>query len=82
MAETIRKVPITRIGHGVRAGAEGEAAVEEPLEIRLQGRPFAVIMRMPGMDRELTAGFLSSDGVISGGADVELSKAAATATTP
>ena len=34
------------------------AATEEPLEIRLQGRPFAVVMRTPGADRELAAGFL------------------------
>jgi FdhD protein len=40
------------------------AAVEEPLEVRLHGKPFAVIMRTPGEDRELVAGFLLSEGVI------------------
>ena len=40
------------------------AVTEEPLEIRLHDRPFAVIMRTPGADRELAAGFLLSEGVL------------------
>lgn len=39
-------------------------AVESPLEIRVDGQPLAVIMRTPGEDRELAAGFLFSEGVI------------------
>lgn len=65
MSETIRQVKVTRVGR-VRAGdSEDAAAVEEPLEVRLHGRPFAVIMRTPGADRELAAGFLFSEGVIA-----------------
>jgi len=45
-------------------------ATEEPLEVRLHGRPFAVIMRTPGADRELAAGFLLSERVIAGADDV------------
>ncbi|HUK33926.1 MAG TPA: formate dehydrogenase accessory sulfurtransferase FdhD, partial [Vicinamibacterales bacterium] len=40
------------------------AATEEPLEVRLHDKPFAVIMRTPGADRELAAGFLLSEGVL------------------
>src|SRR5436309_2508857 len=40
--------------------------VEELLEIRLYDRPFAVIMRTPGADRELAAGFLLAERVIAG----------------
>ena len=38
----------------VRApGLTDEVAVEEPLEIRVDGRPIAVTMRTPGEDEEL-----------------------------
>ena len=45
-------------------GAERDAvAVEEPLEIRVNGRPVAVTMRTPGHDVELALGFCLSEGV-------------------
>ena len=40
-----------------------EIAVEEPLEIRVGGRPIAVTMRTPGHDEELARGFLLSEGI-------------------
>ncbi|MFE7806676.1 formate dehydrogenase accessory sulfurtransferase FdhD [Streptomyces sp. NPDC057430] len=43
---------------------------EEPLEIRLNGRPLAVTMRTPGDDFALAAGFLVSEGVLGGASDV------------
>ena len=45
-------------------------AVEEPLEIRVEGRPLAVTMRTPGHDRELVAGFLYSEGLVDGADDL------------
>jgi FdhD protein len=45
-------------------------AVEEPLEIRLQGSTFLVTMRTPGADRELTAGLLLSERVVSHPTDI------------
>jgi FdhD protein len=56
------RVPVTRVGRP--GGPDDSAAVEEPLEVRLHGKPFAVIMRTPGEDRALAAGFLLSEGVI------------------
>jgi FdhD protein len=51
----------------VRApGLEDEVAVEEPLEIRVDGRPVAVTMRTPGEDEELALGFLFGEGLIDG----------------
>src|SRR5207249_11496729 len=38
-------------------------AVEEPLEIRISGRPVAVTMRTPGHDEELALGFCLSEGL-------------------
>lgn len=39
-------------------------AVEEPMEVRVNGASFAVIMRTPGADRDLAAGFLLAEDVI------------------
>ncbi|MEU9996973.1 formate dehydrogenase accessory sulfurtransferase FdhD [Streptomyces sp. NPDC050848] len=43
---------------------------EEPLEIRLNGRPLAITMRTPGDDFALAAGFLVSEGVLGAASDV------------
>ncbi len=47
-----------------REGESDEVAVEEPLEIRVDGRPLAVTMRTPGHDEELALGFLYGEGLI------------------
>ncbi len=43
---------------------QDRVANEEPMEIRVAGRSLAVLMRTPGADRELTAGFLCSEGLV------------------
>ncbi len=71
LEKSTRAVALTRHeGDGVDVG-EGAAreladvlAVEEPLEIRVGGRSVAVVMRTPGHDRELAAGFLVTDGIV------------------
>lgn len=45
-------------------------AVEEPLEIRLNGKPVTVTMRTPGSDIELAQGFLLTEGMIARREDV------------
>jgi FdhD protein len=47
-----------------RDGAADRVAVEEPLEIRVGGRPLAVTMRTPGHDEELALGFLYGEGLL------------------
>jgi FdhD protein len=64
MAEAFRAVDVARVRNGVRQVGTDQAATEEPLEVRLHGRPFAVIMRTPGADRELAAGFLLAERVL------------------
>ena len=61
---TARSIVVTHVQSGARATQPDQVAIEEPLEIRLHGRAFAVIMRTPGADCELAAGFLLSERVI------------------
>src|SRR4249919_2154262 len=48
-----------------REGHDDRLAVEEPLEIRVDGEPLAVTMRTPGNDEELALGFLYGEGLIT-----------------
>jgi FdhD protein len=56
----------------VHDGREDVVAVEEPLEIRVDGEPLAVTMRTPGHDEELALGFLLTEGLIDGARAVGL----------
>src|ERR1700742_3810158 len=47
-----------------RDGELDAVAVEEPLEIRVDGEPLSVTMRTPGHDEELALGFLYGEGLI------------------
>src|SRR4029077_9376583 len=54
-------VDVLRLPAG--AAERDQVAVEEPLEIRIGGRPVAVTMRTPGHDEELALGFCLSEGL-------------------
>jgi FdhD protein len=56
-----------------RDGTLDAVAVEEPLEIRVDGEPLSVTMRTPGHDEELALGFLFGEGLIRGPRRVGLS---------
>jgi FdhD protein len=59
-----------RFANGRVETASDVVAIESPLEIRIEGRPIAVVMRTPGHDEELAAGFLVSEGIIAARDDV------------
>jgi FdhD protein len=59
-------VDVVRLPAG--ASERDAVAVEEPLEIRIGGRPVAVTMRTPGHDEELALGFALSEGLRPGAA--------------
>ncbi|MFB9839729.1 formate dehydrogenase accessory sulfurtransferase FdhD, partial [Actinoallomurus acaciae] len=61
---TVRR-RMTRVSDGVPAGRTDTLVAEEPLEIRLGGRPLTITMRTPGDDFELAAGFLVGEGVVT-----------------
>src|SRR4051812_36561818 len=65
------EVSIRRWSEGGLHAEENDAvAVEEPMELRVADRSVAVLMRTPGHDRELAAGFLLTEGVIRSDEDV------------
>ena len=65
-----REVPVVRVSTGGIARTVDAAAAEEPLDVRLHGRSFAIVMRTPGEDRELAAGFLLSERLIDSADDI------------
>jgi FdhD protein len=65
-----RRVEVTRVAGQTVIRTTDVAAAEEPLDVRLHGRSFAVIMRTPGEDKALAAGFLLSERIIRSFDDV------------
>ncbi len=60
---TVRRPVLTLSAHGERDRLDALAG-EEPLELRVNGRPLTVTMRTPGHDVELAHGFLLTEAVI------------------
>ena len=63
---------ITRWSDAKPAQVEDELVVEEPLEIRVGQQSLIVVMRTPGHDFELAAGFLYTESLITSGDDIEI----------
>jgi FdhD protein len=66
----VRDVVVARRGGSVPPASHDRVAVEEPMEVRVNGAPFAVIMRTPGADRDLAAGFLLAEDVVRSAAEI------------
>jgi len=56
---------IRRLEAGHEQLVEGAVVVEEPLEVRINGQSVAVLMRTPGMEKELAAGFCLGEGLVA-----------------
>jgi FdhD protein len=61
----VARADVERVRGAEREPDRDELAVEEPLEIRVDGEPLAVTMRTPGEDEALAAGFLAGEGLIA-----------------
>jgi FdhD protein len=59
--QATRRASVRRLPGG--ALEDDRLAVEEPLEIRINGSPIAVTMRTPGHDEELALGFCLTEGL-------------------
>ncbi|MEU5952816.1 formate dehydrogenase accessory sulfurtransferase FdhD [Streptomyces sp. NPDC047525] len=68
MGRVTERRRVIRIRDGAVTERPDTLVAEEPLEIRLNGKPLAITMRTPGDDFALAAGFLVSEGVL-GSAD-------------
>jgi FdhD protein len=73
----VASIAVNRVIGSLSAPSSDEVSVEEPLEIRVtEGgggtpKPVAVTMRTPGDDGDLAAGFLFTEGIITGAGDLE-----------
>ncbi len=65
-----RRTPIQRLNRGKTVSLDDLVSVEEPLQVILNGRPFATLMRTPGRDQELVEGFLFSEGIVHAPGDI------------
>ncbi|MGA4838655.1 formate dehydrogenase accessory sulfurtransferase FdhD [Streptomyces sp. G45] len=68
MGRVTERRRVVRVRDGAVSERPDTLVAEEPLEIRLNGKPLAITMRTPGDDFALAAGFLVSEGVL-GAAD-------------
>jgi FdhD protein len=64
MPESIQHFDVVRFDDAGPTSDIDRIASEVPLEVRLHGQPFSVIMRTPGADADLAAGFLLSESVV------------------
>ena len=66
-----RVLPSTRVRAGKVLQSDDCVVIEEPLEIRLNGRRFTATMRTPGNDELLARGLLLAEGIIEDNDDIE-----------
>ncbi|WP_371635138.1 formate dehydrogenase accessory sulfurtransferase FdhD [Streptomyces zaomyceticus] len=66
---TVRR-RVLRVREGDSSYRPDTLAAEEPMEIRVGGRPLTVTMRTPGDDFDLAVGFLVSEGVVHSAEEV------------
>ncbi|MFB7875516.1 formate dehydrogenase accessory sulfurtransferase FdhD [Nocardia sp. NPDC056064] len=70
MSRVTTRRKTTRLSPGGRIERPDTLAVEEPLEIRVDGRSLTVTMRTPGDDIDLVHGFLFGEGIIARASDL------------
>ena len=76
MGRVTRRHAVLRLGPGPDQSIRRNdtLAVEEPLEIRLNGESYLVTMRTPGNDIDLAHGLLYSESVIAERSDIPLAR--------
>lgn len=62
--EAVTRRRVVKVEEG-GATFDDHLVVEEPMEMRLDGTPLAVVMRTPGDDAELALGFAITEGIVA-----------------
>ena len=65
------RVAAQRVGLDGAIPMEDPVAIEEPLEIQVNGHPWVTTMRTPGQDYDLALGLLYTEGVLNGMDSIE-----------
>lgn len=69
-SKPVKEVAVRRVNGLSESDDKDFLAAEVPLEIRVEGASVAVVMRTPGEDRELAAGFLVTEGMVHAAHDI------------
>jgi len=64
--------PIWRLSDKGNEQVDGSIVTEEPLEIRVDNQSVAILMRTPGREKELAAGFVLGEGLVIDLMDIAL----------
>src|SRR5438105_1673251 len=56
--------PVQTVERGFSSSRSDSLAIEEPLQLCLNGSPLSITMRTPGSDMDLAVGFLFTEGII------------------
>ena len=62
--DTYKAFHVLHIDNGLKADTVLHLIREEPLSIRVQGKPYSVIMRTPGDEKAHVAGFCLAEGIV------------------
>jgi len=73
----MRERRVVRVRGGLARRVRDRLVVEEPLELRVSGRPVGVTMRTPGDDVELAVGYCVTEGLVRGHEDIAAVRACA-----
>jgi FdhD protein len=68
--QRVKTTDVVEWNEGCARRIPDDLAVEEPLEIRIEGAPVTITMRTPGDDFELAAGFLHAEGIVERRSDI------------
>lgn len=71
MSREIKLCKIKKLAKNGSSKVDDKVVSEEPLSIIVDGRPYSILMRTPGDEKDLVLGFLYSEGIINGPEEID-----------